>query len=146
MPWRREVSIDVASSMARYQLTNFIWEWIIIYVEKTTKRKLLDIEHKFRGQLRGRGFTDSSSSLSSCSRPSVPPDPHLPPQCRPSWLACPASSHPEFRHSFAWPSHLTGPGQQLQGGGGTSGQSEISYCRQPSQACSALSHCSSGSN
>ena len=34
-----EVSIDVASTMARYQLIHFPWEWIIIYVEKTTNMK-----------------------------------------------------------------------------------------------------------
>ena len=43
-----EVSIDVASTMARYQLIHFPWEWIIIYVEKTTNMKLWDIEDKFQ--------------------------------------------------------------------------------------------------
>ena len=39
--------------------------------------------------------------------------------------------------SLAWPSDLPGSGQQLQGGGGTSGRTEISYCWQLPPACYA---------
>ena len=67
-----EVSIDVASTMARYQLIHFPWEWIIIYVEKTTNMKLWDIEDKFQRGSFFLHFKNVQEGLTHCSR-------HLPP-------------------------------------------------------------------